>query len=381
MGFFSMALLRWVKFSRWQQISFCVLCVVTSRLILIIIGLLSLRLADMPVDASSLFMHWDGNWYTAIVTEGYHLKDFTGMGDHLLRKGNEVGQTNLNFFPLFPALTWPLSLVLPAGFAGQIVANVCFLLGCIVLHQFSEERFDARIADYSVVSACFFPGSFIFSASVPESLFFLLIMLSFYQLSRSHWLLATIPAALLTITRSNGIFILAPLVVEWLKRRSANPEDTGFKPLFYIFAIPLPLCAFMFYLFWHFTDAFAFVNTAIHFWPNRFDWHYLFLIQGDDIRATMQKVIGLSMFLLFVSQAKHFTLAEITMVLLFYVLIGSTSASYSSLLRYLLPLYQIHQATGILAAKGRVGAPLIGSLAALNGLYMAFWVRDDAFFV
>ena len=156
-------------------------------------------------------MHWDANWYTSIVTEGYHLKDFTG-------------QTNVNFFPLFPALTWPLSLVLPAGFAGQIVANVCFLLGCIVLHQFSQERFDSRIADYSVVSACFFPGSFIFSASAPESLFFLLIMLSFYQLSRSHWLLATIPAALLTITRSNGIFILAPLVVEWLKRRSANPE-------------------------------------------------------------------------------------------------------------------------------------------------------------
>jgi len=368
MGFFSMALLRWVKFSRWQQISFCVLCVVTSRLILIIIGLLSLRLADMPVDASSLFMHWDGNWYTAIVTEGYNLKDFTG-------------QTNVNFFPLFPALTWPLSLVLPAGFAGQIVANVCFLLGCIVLHQFSEERFDSRIADYSVVSACFFPGSFIFSASAPESLFFLLIMLSFYQLSRSHWLLATIPAALLTITRSNGIFIVAPLVVEWLKRISAYPEGTGLKPLFYIFAIPLPLCAFMFYLFWHFTDAFAFVNTAIHFWGNRFDWHYLFLFQVDDIRAIMQKVIGLSMFLLFVSQAKHFTLAEITMVLLFYVLIGTTSASYFSLLRYLLPLYQIHQATGILAARGRVGAPLIGSLAALNGLYMVFWVRDDTFFV
>jgi Gpi18-like mannosyltransferase len=318
-------------------------------------------------------MHWDANWYTSIITDGYHL------GQNFI--GPDAGQTNLNFFPLFPALTWPLSLLLPAGIAGQIVANVFFLVGCFALHQFSRERFGTRIADYSVVSVCFFPGSFIFSASAPESLFFFLITLSFYQLSRSRWLLATIPAALLTITRSNGILILAPLGVEWLKRRRANTKTADFKSLFYIFAIPLPLCAFMFYLFWHFSDAFAFVNAQRHFWTTHFDWRILFIIHTDDIRQTMQKIMGLFLVLLFVSQAKHFSLAENTMVLLFYVLIGSNSASYQSLLRYLLPLFQIHQATGILAAKGRAGPPLIGGLAALNGLYMAYWVRGDAFFI
>ena len=386
MVLFGMSLRRLVKpisthvvrmSTKWQSIGFCVLCVVGSRLVLIIIGLLSRQLAGMPVDASSLFMHWDANWYTSIVTDGYHLGQVT-LGPV---SGPQDGQSNLNFFPLFPALTWPLSLVLPAGIAGQIVANILFLLGCFVLYQFSEERFGARIADYSVISVCFFPGSFIFSASAPESLFFLLMTLSFYQLWRSHWLLATIPAALLTITRSNGILIVAPLGIEWLMRRYANTKSTGFKPLFYIFAIPLPLCAYMFYLFWHFSDAFAFVNAATHFWKINFDWRYLFIIQTSDIRPTMQKIMGLFLGLLFVSQAKHFSLAENTMVLLSYVLIGSTSSSYYSLLRFLLPFFQIHQATGILAAKGRAGAPLIGALAALNGLYMAFWVRDDGLFI
>jgi hypothetical protein len=126
---------------RWHQISFCFLCVVASRLILIVIGLMSQRLAGIPFHASNLFMHWDAGWYTSIVNEGYHLSQYF--------TGPLMGQTNVNFFPLFPGLVWPLSFVLPAGVAGQIVANGCFLLGCIVMHQFAEERFDSKIANSS----------------------------------------------------------------------------------------------------------------------------------------------------------------------------------------------------------------------------------------
>ena len=68
------------------------------------------------------------------------------------------------------------------------------------------------------------------------------------------------------------------------------------------------------------------------------------------------------------------------MVVFSFIFVSSNSDGYDSLIRYLLPLYQIHQSIGILSTRF-AGAPLIGSLAALNGLYMAFWVRDDAIFV
>jgi Gpi18-like mannosyltransferase len=359
--------------SRWHQICFCFLCVVASRLILIVIGLMSQRLAGIPFQASNLFMHWDAGWYTSIVNEGYHLSQYF--------TGPLMGQTNVNFFPLFPGLVWPLSFVLPAGLAGQIVANGCFLLGCIVMHQFAEERFDRTTANFSVLSACFFPGSFVFSASMTESLFFLLATWSFYQLWRNHWLFATIAAALLAITRPNGILIVFPLAIQWLTQRlKPDTQNASFKDLFYIFAVPLPLFAFMFYLFWHFDDAFAFIHSQ-KFWGANFDFRYLFRIEMNDVRQTMQKAVGLLMVLLFLVEAKRFTLAESTMVVLSFVFFSANSVGYYSLIRYLLPLYQIHQAIGILATNRVAGAPLIGSLAALNGLYMAFWVRDDAIFV
>src|SRR5262245_56371263 len=106
---------------RLQQISFCALCVVASRLVLTIIGLLSQALADMPVNVSDLYMHWDGVWYTSIVTEGYHLaQKFSG---------SSAISTNLNFFPLFPVLAWPLSQLFSPPLAAQAVANVCFFFG------------------------------------------------------------------------------------------------------------------------------------------------------------------------------------------------------------------------------------------------------------
>jgi hypothetical protein len=83
------------------------------------------------------------------------------------------------------------------------------------------------------------------------------------------------------------------------------------------------------------------------------------------------------MMLAFLLQARRFTVAEVAMVIICILSITSAISS----VRFLLPLFQIHVGIGFLAAKKPRGPLIVAVLAALNGLFMALWVRGDAIFV
>ena len=65
-----------------------------------------------------------------------------------------------------------------------------------------------------------FPTTFFFSGVYGESSFLALTVAAYYYTRTNRWLLAFILAALATLTRSQGMILALPLLIEYLHERN-----------------------------------------------------------------------------------------------------------------------------------------------------------------
>src|SRR5579871_2235260 len=211
-----------------------------------------------------------------------------------------------------------------------------------------------------------------------ESLFFLLLVATFYYLASRRWLAACVGASLLTVTRVNGAAAACAVGVAWLHDGiSVARTSTMWRELLLITLIPLPMCLFMGFMYGRFGDAFAAFNAHRYFWANQPVWPFhnlLYVFYGPDLRGRLQSGVSLIAAAAFILQWRSFTIEEIVLVVL--TLLMTTSTYVGGLLstpRYLLPLYPIHMAVGSLTDRYQWAAVLIPSLCLINGLLMVFW--------
>lgn len=165
--------------------------------------------SDDPFGTLNLWAHWDGDWYTTIASQGYE----TG----------EPGRAA--FFPLYPLTVrffaelfgGPLS---PGALSlwGVIVSMLALPFGFYFVYRIAENEWGAEVARSAVLILAFFPVSFFLNSVYTESLFLALSAGSLWALMvRRDLFLACLFAAFATATRNFGIFLLAPLAIEWLR--------------------------------------------------------------------------------------------------------------------------------------------------------------------
>lgn len=375
---------KWVAFgrslsARARPIGFCAATITASRLCLLLIGYLSQRLLASQAGAdplTDLFQRWDAPWYAGIACDGYHLAtDFA-----------HSGCTNVNFMPLMPALESALLVVMPLKAALLILPLLFLLVGAVVLYESVSERFDEHVARMTIASLCFFPGSFVFSSPMTEALFFMLSVIGFRCLASRNWVPGGLTAALMTVTRLNGVLMSVAMAVAWVEDRySKGLTPTTFRELLLIVLTPLPLLCFLAFLFWRFHDGFAIFHSQRYFWGNRFDglFHNLFQVFDWKEQLSGRVESGLALFavVVFLTQIRCFTLEESVFVLLSIVVATMSERAILSTLRYLLPLYPIHIAFGRIASRRGGTEILIPCLAIINGFLMVLWSQGGAVFV
>lgn len=201
-------------------ISYCLRVFICVRLGLFLLGLVSVALFPMNDVPSvpgwtilpsegwhNLFTaweRWDALWFLRIATDGYAAEDGSAA-----------------FFPLYPLLIRGLSPFIgghPLA-AALIISNACFFAGLVVLHLVSEEEYDRPFARKTVLYMAIFPTAFFYVAPYTESLFLLLSCSCFLFVRRDRWAAAGLMGALAAATRSIGILLVLPLLVEAFKRR------------------------------------------------------------------------------------------------------------------------------------------------------------------
>lgn len=169
----------------------------------------------------SVWANFDGVHYLSIANNGYY-------------------QYEQAFFPLYPLMIRYLSKLLGSSFllSGMFISNLSFLILLFVfwkLLSIKELKLSEKQKKWSLVFLAFFPTSFYFGSVYTESLFLLLVILSFLYLSKGKKIFFGIFAALASATKLIGVFLLVPLgLIAYMIFLQKNYNDA----LFFIHSQP-----------------------------------------------------------------------------------------------------------------------------------------------
>jgi len=158
---------------------------------------------------------WDSWWYYSIARFGYGHR----------QPGAADGETNLNFFPVYPLLIHSVKLLgdpPPVRYfeMGMLISNAALLGLLTLLVKLVRLDWEEATARGAVLALLVFPSTLYLSAVYVESLFLLIILAAFYAARKGRWWLVGLLAALATATRPPGVILAPALVVEYLAQRN-----------------------------------------------------------------------------------------------------------------------------------------------------------------
>lgn len=135
--------------------------------------------------------------------------------DWYLSEGRPDRLVQLVFLPGFPLAVRLLRLLTGDTLAaGLLCSALCFAGAGCVLYRLLRLDLPHVTALRAVLFACLLPGSFFYAAPMSESLFLLSSLGCVYLARRGRWLPSCLCGAWAAFTRSLGLMLLAPLVLE-----------------------------------------------------------------------------------------------------------------------------------------------------------------------
>jgi len=204
---------------------------------------------DVPFGSMNTWSHWDGEHYVALAMGGYR---------------NPPDNVSPAFFPLYPLLMRSFAELFGGPISQQALSVWGPLLSLLFLpfalyfiYQIALDGFGDRVARGTVLALAFFPTTFFLNASYTESLFLALSAGSLWAVRvRKDLLVACVLAALAAATRNVGVFLVVPLMYEWIK----DIESYRWRGI-YLPMAPGGLLAYMGYLWVRFGDPLLFYSA------------------------------------------------------------------------------------------------------------------------
>lgn len=152
-------------------------------------------LSKKEITLQTAFSTWDAQYYLYLAKNGY---------------GSNI-QANI-YFPLLPLFINFFAPFIGYIISGLFVSNLASFFGYIYFYLFVKNfTKNQKIAFSSLLAFLAFPTSFFFSLIYSESIFFLLIMASFYYLYTNRVALAGFISFFLPFSRPTGVFVTVPL--------------------------------------------------------------------------------------------------------------------------------------------------------------------------
>ena len=160
----------------------------------------------------------DSGHYLDIAREWYVPKSFLETTEEWFLNGDDVGRVvQLVFLPGYPLAVYPVYRVLGNDVvAGLLVSFAAFPAACCVLYRLLRLDTDHKTALRTVVMLLLLPGGFFFIAPMSESLYLFLALLALYCFRKKRYLFAGLFGAYCAFTRTVGLLLVAPLVLEWI---------------------------------------------------------------------------------------------------------------------------------------------------------------------
>lgn len=207
--------------------------VLTTRIIVVYATYLAVVVIGYPEGAPpfrsstnefrNLFARWDAGWYVTVAEGGYNYW------------GNARAQTNVAFFPAYPASLRSTAALLGARWgspddpaesfevfterrhvrllhAGWLVSVVAFSWGLVFLFRLARDLTDSDEAAIGAVAvAATYPFSFFYGAVYTEGLFLLCATAAVYYFRHRRWAIAAVAGLVAGLARPNGCLLSVPL--------------------------------------------------------------------------------------------------------------------------------------------------------------------------
>lgn len=336
-----------------------------SRLILMMVTyfgyilLTAPKYSSTPVDTTAFFStwaHWDAANYIRIARFGYNQLPY-----------------DLAFFPLFPLMITAIAHLLDGrGYLiiGTLISNAALLGALFIIYQMATEISGEQVARRTLLYLCIFPTAFYFFAAYNESLFILFTAGAMLAMRRQKWWLAGLLGFLAVLTRSAGILLVIPYIVElWVSRESVMA--TRWKLILStlpILLIPLGMVLYGLYCWYLVGNPLAFVSVQSHWGRHTtFPWVGIYQATVDLLRHQpfgsfneAHIILDLSATLGFIVLAilgRHKLRLSYSVwvgVLLFYILLSPGTEKTDVLLsnqRFVLEMFPAFITLGILGVK------------------------------
>lgn len=167
--------------------------------------------------------------------------------DWYLSEGSRDRLVQLVFLPGYPVLIRLFHLLTGEYlYAALLVSAFSFAGAGVVFYRLARLDLPHRDAMRALVFLCLMPGSFFYASPMSESLFLLTSLACVYLARRDRWLLGALCGAWAAFTRSLGLMLLAPLLME-LVAAAVRREQTVKQSLWRAAAlllIPLGFAAY-----------------------------------------------------------------------------------------------------------------------------------------
>jgi hypothetical protein len=204
---------------------------------------------DVPSGSMNIWSHWDGEHYVILAMGGY------------LHPPDNVSPA---FFPLYPLLLRSFAELFGGPITKEALSVWAPLLSLLFLpfalyfiYRIALDAFDERVAKGTVLILAFFPTTFFLNAAYTESMFLALSAGSLWAMRvRKDLLVACVLAGFAAATRNVGVFLVAPLIYEWIK----DIERFRWRGIYLLLA-PGGLFAYMGYLWVRFGDPLLFYSA------------------------------------------------------------------------------------------------------------------------
>jgi hypothetical protein len=197
---------------------------------------------DMPSGSMNIWSHWDGEHYVTLAMGGY------------LHPPDNVSPA---FFPMYPLLLRSFAELFGGPISKEALSVWAPLISLLFLpfalyfiYHIALEVRDESVARGTVLILAFFPTTFFLNAAYTESLFLALSAGSVWAMRvRKDLLLACVLAGFAAATRNVGIFLVVPLMYEWIR----DVERFRWRGVYLLLA-PGGLFVYMVYLWVRFGD-------------------------------------------------------------------------------------------------------------------------------
>ncbi|MFF8957969.1 hypothetical protein [Streptomyces sp. NPDC014894] len=321
----------------------------------------------------TLARSWDSDWYMLIAEHGY--------GRTLTWPDGAV-QSDLAFFPLYPALIRAVTSVLPvtSGSAGLLISWTAAGAAAWGVYAIGERLYGRRVATALVLLWGLLPHSVVLSMAYTEPLLTAFAAWSLYAVLSGRWLWAGALSVLAGLARPNGIAVAAAVCAvagytllrergrrgEWRIWASAALAPAGWS-------------AYVLYVGFRTGDPPGGYFAVQRGWTSRFDFGAgaLRAVREIVLRPTMFPLVitvvivavSLALFALLVLDRPPLALLVYTGVLVLITVGGS--GFFESKPRFLLPAFPLLLAPARALTKARPGTAAVMT-AALAGLSFAY---------